>query len=252
MFTHLSKGLAGCCGGLVHVSAGVSKRGGGAAAQALSTMRDFQEKMLEKLSEMTMTPTSQLRFLLDAWLQARSPRRTPRLGAQTLMLEPHPDTLNPLNPLECQCPRSSTRCSLPAALIGLLWALVYSETLSVWQSGDQAPEFRIKVLQRSSVTLWKLPEVGRACCNIGSRLFGRLRGAELQAQPEPGACIQAQSHVGVRACQVVDCRRILKWTYAYGYYRFGEQAASGTAVPRDVLRQRQEFFEFNQARARTW
>ena len=40
--------------------------------QALSTMRDFQEKMLEKLSEMTMTPTSQLRFLLDAWLQARS------------------------------------------------------------------------------------------------------------------------------------------------------------------------------------
>ena len=29
--------------------------------------------MLEKLSEMTMTPTSQLRFLLDAWLQARAP-----------------------------------------------------------------------------------------------------------------------------------------------------------------------------------
>lgn len=45
-----------------------------AAAQALSTMKDFQEKMLEKLSEMTMTPTSQLRFLLDAWLQARCQR----------------------------------------------------------------------------------------------------------------------------------------------------------------------------------
>lgn len=44
-------------------------RGG---AQALSTMRDFQEKLLEKLSEITMTPTSQLRFLLDAWLQARA------------------------------------------------------------------------------------------------------------------------------------------------------------------------------------
>lgn len=41
-------------------------------------MRDFQEKMLEKLSEMTMTPTSQLRFLLDAWLQARSQRCAPR------------------------------------------------------------------------------------------------------------------------------------------------------------------------------
>lgn len=52
------------------------------------------------------------------------------------------------------------------------------------------------------------------------------------------------------SCQVVDCRRILKWTYAYGYYRFGEQAAAGAAAaPRDVLRQRQEFFEFNQARA---
>ncbi len=35
-------------------------------------MRDFQEKLLEKLSEITMTPTSQLRFLLDAWLQARA------------------------------------------------------------------------------------------------------------------------------------------------------------------------------------
>ncbi|KAK9832545.1 hypothetical protein WJX81_007928 [Elliptochloris bilobata] len=89
-----------------------------ARLKALSTMKDFQEKMLEKLSEMTMTPTSQLRFLLDAWLQ------------------------------------------------------------------------------------------------------------------------------------VVDCRRILKWTYAYGYYRFSEQAATGVAaVPRDVLRQRQEFFEFNQGNA---
>ena len=54
-------------------------RGWGGRAQALCTMRDFQEKMLEKLSEMTMTPTSQLRFLLDAWLQARPQRRTPRL-----------------------------------------------------------------------------------------------------------------------------------------------------------------------------
>lgn len=48
--------------------------------------------------------------------------------------------------------------------------------------------------------------------------------------------------------QVVDCRRILKWTYAYGYYRFGEQAVSrnGAAVPAENLKQQQEFFEFNQ------
>ena len=42
--------------------------------------------MREKLSEMTMTPTSQLRFLLDAWLQARAPRRTLRLEAGTSAL----------------------------------------------------------------------------------------------------------------------------------------------------------------------
>lgn len=41
--------------------------------------------------------------------------------------------------------------------------------------------------------------------------------------------------------QVVDCRRILKWTYAYGYYRFGEQAPS--------TKSQQEFFEFNQGQA---
>ena len=48
--------------------------------------------------------------------------------------------------------------------------------------------------------------------------------------------------------QVVDCRRILKWTYAYGYYRFGEQALgrNGLAVPAETLKQQQEFFEFNQ------
>lgn len=38
--------------------------------------------------------------------------------------------------------------------------------------------------------------------------------------------------------QVVDCRRMLKWTYAFGYYRFAEQTA--TTKPQ------QEFFEFNQ------
>lgn len=66
-------------------------------------------------------------------------------------------------------------------------------------------------------------------------------------QGRSATCSKTRLH----ACQVVDCRRILKWTYAYGYYRFGEQAVSGMAVPRDVLRQRQEFFEFNQVRVRS-
>lgn len=38
--------------------------------------------------------------------------------------------------------------------------------------------------------------------------------------------------------QVVDCRRMLKWTYAFGYYRF-----AGDAAPN---KPQQEFFEFNQ------
>ncbi len=38
--------------------------------------------------------------------------------------------------------------------------------------------------------------------------------------------------------QVVDCRRMLKWTYAFGYYRFAEQSAA--------TKPQQEFFEFNQ------
>ena len=49
---------------------------------------------------------------------------------------------------------------------------------------------------------------------------------------------------------MVDCRRILKWTYCFGYYRFAENAtsAAGAPIAPDVLRQQQEFFEFNQAR----
>ena len=43
--------------------------------------------------------------------------------------------------------------------------------------------------------------------------------------------------------QVVDCRRMLKWTYAFGYYRFAEQTTA--------TKPQQEFFEFNQV-SRTW
>ena len=53
-----------------------------------------------------------------------------------------------------------------------------------------------------------------------------------------------------RFWQVVDCRRILKWTYTYGYYTFGAltEGTSTSSVPKDVLAQHQEFFEFNQVR----
>lgn len=48
--------------------------------------------------------------------------------------------------------------------------------------------------------------------------------------------------------QVVDCRRILKWTYTYGYYTFGEHADKGSVSKQSPaqLKSTQEFFEFNQ------
>jgi len=51
----------------------------------------------------------------------------------------------------------------------------------------------------------------------------------------------------------VDCRRILKWTYAYGYYRFAESAQALTSAQAsanaEALKQQQEFFEFNQVQS---
>ena len=51
--------------------------------------------------------------------------------------------------------------------------------------------------------------------------------------------------------QVVECRRILKWTYTYGYYTFGEQAdlpsnSPVSRIPPARLKQYLEFFEYSQ------
>jgi hypothetical protein len=43
-------------------------------------------------------------------------------------------------------------------------------------------------------------------------------------------------------CQVIECRRILKWTYAYGYYSFADEDDPNTE-------QRRQFFEFLQGDA---
>lgn len=47
--------------------------------------------------------------------------------------------------------------------------------------------------------------------------------------------------------QVVECRRILRWTYAFGYYSFDETTRPKLSLA--VLKQQQDFFEFNQVRA---
>ena len=51
--------------------------------------------------------------------------------------------------------------------------------------------------------------------------------------------------IGCFASQVVDCRRILKWTYALGYYTFEEDLRASKAA-KEAKAQQQEFFEFNQ------
>lgn len=53
--------------------------------------------------------------------------------------------------------------------------------------------------------------------------------------------------LGYHTIQVVECRRILKWTYAYGYYRFGDNISEEDSAQK----QQQGFFEFNQVRALT-
>lgn len=50
--------------------------------------------------------------------------------------------------------------------------------------------------------------------------------------------------------QVVDCRRILKWTYAFGFYNFDESVIGNqTELSPEKLKQQQEFFEFNQGQS---
>ena len=46
--------------------------------------------------------------------------------------------------------------------------------------------------------------------------------------------------------QVVECRRILKWTYAYGYYSFQPAEERRKGSPPAATKEQQGFFEFNQ------
>lgn len=49
--------------------------------------------------------------------------------------------------------------------------------------------------------------------------------------------------------QVTDCRRILKWTYAYGFYHFGDEGGVDI-VP--LTTEQQAFFEFQQGQAESY
>ena len=58
-------------------------------------------------------------------------------------------------------------------------------------------------------------------------------------RPPPAAAeVFMFQHSSSLCVQVMDCRRILKWTYAYGYYSFEHEHNKA----------RQDFFEYNQVR----
>ena len=71
-------------------------------------------------------------------------------------------------------------------------------------------------------------------------------------RPEMGVmCVtlRAQSwNLIPRRPQVVECRRVLKWTYAYGYYSFEPQEERAPGAPPAASKEQQVFFEYNQAR----
>lgn len=47
---------------------------------------------------------------------------------------------------------------------------------------------------------------------------------------------------------MVECRRVLKWTYAYGFYSFQPPDEREADVPPAASKEQQQFFEYNQAR----
>lgn len=49
--------------------------------------------------------------------------------------------------------------------------------------------------------------------------------------------------------EVVSCRRVLKWTYAVGYYSFDEPERGANQADKDLLNAHKEFFEFTQQEA---
>ena len=51
--------------------------------------------------------------------------------------------------------------------------------------------------------------------------------------------------------EVVNCRRVLKWTYAVGFYSFDEPDGSASAADAQVLLGHKQFFEFTQQEAET-
>ncbi|CAG9460558.1 unnamed protein product [Pedinophyceae sp. YPF-701] len=58
----------------------------------------------------------------------------------------------------------------------------------------------------------------------------------------PESQLKFKAEVGA---MLAECKRVLKWTYCYGYWTWGVQDPEEGAVP-EALQQRRAFFEFNQ------
>lgn len=77
----------------------------------------------------------------------------------------------------------------------------------------------------------------------------RFNSEKMEVLSERTATPSSQLRFVIDAWQeVVNCRRILKWTYAAGYYSFGEnEGIESDKSPSALARkQQQQFFEFNQ------
>lgn len=172
-------------------------------------MVSVSQGQLEKLSELTATPTSQLKFVLDAWAQVRhsgcgllhSCQHKPcPVISRGLQSAACPSNLCFLMGCISGSPPCAAACSMKAVCISL-------SSSSAALASNSARTMQLDVLT--------------------------------DCRPPPAATETFRSERSSSLCvQVMDCRRILKWTYAYGYYSFENENNKA----------RQDFFEYTQVR----
>jgi hypothetical protein len=166
----------------------------------------FREEQQEQLSENTATPTSQLKFVVDAWMQVGAGG-----GAVEKLVE--------------RCKHRGCGAAL--------WRSLYQGTFLGVCFGSQ----------RGVDIAWG-PAVPSASNGLPLSTYNpasaspRIPNLHFDLHPTFPVLLHFQ---------VVQCRRVLKWTYATAYYAFADSLDASTE-DKERLGQQQEFFEFNQVR----
>lgn len=157
--------------------------------QARKDAAQFAATQLETLSDKTKTPTSQLKFIMDAWAQ---------VGRWHIMTGHH----------DCR---------------GMYLLIMWYRPCACYKGG---------VGTESASNLVSSVAGGWVCqCYL---LLGALHGCRQMRNGRSDAvahCLSSLPWLGwlpaAAAVQVIECRRILKWTYAYGYYKFEDEEEPG-------------------------